>query len=514
MRLKPILEDGNMNVICNSPVTGVPSSRRARGWKNWLGQVSERVNKRHFQRYGGYFRLRTFLPLFALAFVWLPTTPMKSPFQVQALVNSSVTFRHLLLGMITATLWCVLGMQRSRRKQSSSRELTSEAYRLVRNSFLCGFALFLGVASHSGFYAGSRLALYLTTGFLVGSTLLLSSSIFLSAEMVPFTSEPRKAIIIGSGQRARSIRALAESVHARLDILGCLDNEYVGLDSRRDHYMGGLSLLPNLLKEEPIELVLIGLPVRSCYEEIQHVINVCESVGVESHYMQDVFATTRNVHQTSASLPEFAVLADPPNVIGQAVKRLFDILISGVLLLLASPILLLIVIAIKATDFGPAFFVQERYGKNRQRFRMYKFRTMVVDAEARQAALEHANETGGPTFKLKSDPRVTRIGAFLRKTSLDELPQLVNVLQGEMSLVGPRPLPLRDVSRFESAWLLRRFSALPGLTCLWQVRGRSNTTFDDWMKFDLEYIDNWSLSLDFLILAQTIPAVLRGSGAV
>ena len=144
---------------------------------------------------------------------------------------------------------------------------------------------------------------------------------------------------------------------------------------------------------------------------------------------------------------------------------------------------------------------------------MFKFRSMVVNAEKQQANLEKQNEAEGPVFKMKSDPRVTEVGAFLRRTSIDELPQLFNVLRGEMSLVGPRPLPLRDVSRFEESWLLRRFSVRPGLTCLWQVNGRSNTSFEYWIKQDLLYIDGWSLALDFKILIQTVPAVLRGSGA-
>jgi lipopolysaccharide/colanic/teichoic acid biosynthesis glycosyltransferase len=145
---------------------------------------------------------------------------------------------------------------------------------------------------------------------------------------------------------------------------------------------------------------------------------------------------------------------------------------------------------------------------------MLKFRTMVVDAESLQEALEKKNEASGPVFKMKQDPRVTPLGRFLRKTSLDELPQLFNVLLGDMSLVGPRPLPRRDVSRFEDSWLMRRFSVKPGLTCLWQVNGRSNTSFDHWIAQDLEYIDRWSLRLDLEILVRTVPAVVRGSGAM
>jgi lipopolysaccharide/colanic/teichoic acid biosynthesis glycosyltransferase len=171
-------------------------------------------------------------------------------------------------------------------------------------------------------------------------------------------------------------------------------------------------------------------------------------------------------------------------------------------------------IVIKLTSPGPIFFKQERYGFNRRRLQMVKFRTMVVDAEARQASLEALNEAQGPVFKIQSDPRLTRVGRVLRKYSIDELPQLLHVLTGEMSLVGPRPLPLRDVSRFTESSLLRRFSVKPGLTCLWQIGGRSNTTFDRWIEQDLDYIDRWSLGLDFQILAKTFRVVVNGTGAV
>jgi lipopolysaccharide/colanic/teichoic acid biosynthesis glycosyltransferase len=144
---------------------------------------------------------------------------------------------------------------------------------------------------------------------------------------------------------------------------------------------------------------------------------------------------------------------------------------------------------------------------------MYKFRTMVQDAEAQQVQLEGMNDARGPVFKIRRDPRITRVGAFLRRTSLDELPQLWNVLRGDMSLVGPRPLPVRDVQRFGETWLMRRFSVLPGITGLWQVSGRSNLSFDEWIHLDLAYIDHWSPWLDLSILARTIPAVISGRGA-
>jgi lipopolysaccharide/colanic/teichoic acid biosynthesis glycosyltransferase len=183
-------------------------------------------------------------------------------------------------------------------------------------------------------------------------------------------------------------------------------------------------------------------------------------------------------------------------------------------LIVFAPLLLVIAVLIRLTSPGPILFTQERFGYQKRRFTMYKFRSMVIGAEHALGDLESQNEVGGPVFKMSNDPRVTRLGSFLRKTSIDELPQLFNVLRGDMSLVGPRPLSTRDVSRFDEPWLMRRFSVLPGLTCIWQVSGRSMLSFNEWISLDLEYIDNWTLLLDLEILARTIPAVLLGEGAV
>ena len=196
------------------------------------------------------------------------------------------------------------------------------------------------------------------------------------------------------------------------------------------------------------------------------------------------------------------------------VKRLLDVVLAGLALIVLAPLLVVVALAIRVTSPGPVLFVQERYGLNKRRFRMYKFRTMVPNAEALIAQLEERNEAKGPIFKMQRDPRVTPLGGWLRRTSLDELPQLINVLKGDMSLVGPRPMAVRDVQLFDQAWFMRRFSAPPGMTGLWQVSGRSQLGFDDWVALDLKYIDEWSLGLDLEILARTIPVVFRGTGAV
>lgn len=194
-------------------------------------------------------------------------------------------------------------------------------------------------------------------------------------------------------------------------------------------------------------------------------------------------------------------------------KRVFDILVVLAFAPLMLPVFGAIALAIKLDSRGPVFFRQERVGLNKRRFGMLKFRSMVADAEARMRDVEHLNESQGPNFKIRNDPRITRVGRFLRKSSLDELPQLINVLCGHMSLVGPRPMSLRDVERFDKGIQRKRFSARPGMTCIWQISGRSNLDFDRWLKLDLEYIENSSFWLDLKILFLTIPAVIKGSGA-
>jgi exopolysaccharide biosynthesis polyprenyl glycosylphosphotransferase len=194
-------------------------------------------------------------------------------------------------------------------------------------------------------------------------------------------------------------------------------------------------------------------------------------------------------------------------------KRAFDFIAALLLFFMCSPLFILITALIKITSPGPVFYVQTRVGLNKRLFRMYKFRTMVPGADSQQAELEHLNEVDGPVFKMRIDPRVTPVGRWLRRTSLDELPQLINVLLGDMSLVGPRPLPVRDYQGFNRDWHRRRFSVRPGITCLWQINGRNNLSFEEWMALDKYYIDHWSFGLDLKILLHTLPALVREQGA-
>jgi exopolysaccharide biosynthesis polyprenyl glycosylphosphotransferase len=328
-------------------------------------------------------------------------------------------------------------------------------------------------------------------------------------------------LLIGSNQRAYNmISRLLEKPHLGYRVVGYLDTPPHGqsYDKLYPHlkYLGSVEDFNAVLDREEIDEVVITLPIRSCYERIKCLIDACEEQGIRVHLLSDFFPLKLARVQAGEfdGLPTLTLVTGAMTVWPAAFKRAFDLIVGVPLVLLLSPAFLLIALLIKFTSpGGPILFVQTRVGYNRRRFKMLKFRTMVPDAERLQASLEALNEAQGPVFKIKDDPRITPIGRILRKTSLDELPQIFNVIKGDMSLVGPRPLPLRDVERFEELWLRRRFSVRPGITCLWQVNGRSDTTFDEWIEQDLEYIDHWSLGLDFKILVKTIPVVLRGTGA-
>jgi exopolysaccharide biosynthesis polyprenyl glycosylphosphotransferase len=202
----------------------------------------------------------------------------------------------------------------------------------------------------------------------------------------------------------------------------------------------------------------------------------------------------------------------PTNEAALFIKRVIDVVVSATALLVLSPLLLLTALTIRLESAGPALFSQERIGKMGRRFRLLKFRSMVSNADEQRDALRAHNEMDGPMFKMRRDPRVTRVGRLIRKTSIDELPQLINVLRGEMSLVGPRPSLPEEVRQFKP-WQRRRLSMKPGITCIWQVSGRNKVDFERWMELDLEYIDHWSLWLDLKILAKTVPVVVFGIGA-
>jgi exopolysaccharide biosynthesis polyprenyl glycosylphosphotransferase len=332
-----------------------------------------------------------------------------------------------------------------------------------------------------------------------------------------FLDTQHNVLILGTGPLARRAWREIRTTHCRsFKIVGFSDTSCLPSASSdvKAKYLGNIDQLESLLLRHAIDVIVVALPVRSCYDPIQAVVATARASGIDLFSFSDPFPFDTETAQ--GSYPRH--LFEPTHTLGSALskvaKRAFDVIASFAAMLALMPLLLVVACAVKLTSPGPVFFVQERSGYRRRKMRLIKFRTMVRDAETLLQGLEHLNEAVGPIFKIKKDPRITPLGKFLRKTSIDELPQLWNVFIGDMSLVGPRPMSLRDVSLFSEAYLLRRFRVKPGITGLWQISGRSNLTFDQWIALDFSYIDRWSFGLDMQILLATIPVIVRGSGAM
>ena len=332
------------------------------------------------------------------------------------------------------------------------------------------------------------------------------------------SQDPQLVVILGSGNRAaKAWREIRTRHQGTVKLVGFVDNRPTSemAPDVAERHLGTLDDLSDLLLRNVVDELLVAVPMKSCYDMAQRAIEIAERVGVRVVHMQDMYITT--LKQSPAHSPELFNELVPIHehyVIAQVVKRVVDIVGSLVGLCLLSPLFFVVALAVRATSKGPVFFAQERFGHRRRLFRMYKFRSMVSNAPELMAELEAQNEASGPIFKIRHDPRITPLGRFLRASSLDELPQLWNVLIGNMSLVGPRPMSVRDVSLFSEATLMRRFTVKPGITGLWQVSGRSTVGFEKWIQLDFDYIDSWSLTLDFQILARTVRAVVKGTGAV
>ncbi len=329
----------------------------------------------------------------------------------------------------------------------------------------------------------------------------------------------RNIIIVGTNPRAiqfaQKIKAKPELGYRLMGFVDNISSKLQEFQKSGYHLLAGLSEFPAFLRNHVVDEVMVCLPLQSLYQQTSQIVALCEEQGIIVRFLSDLFNLKLACSKTEQfeGNPVITIYNGHMEGFPFIIKRTLDFVVSLVLIILLFPLLLFTTLLIKLTSPGPIFFSQERLGLNKRKIRVFKFRTMVPDAEKKQAELEHLNEVSGPVFKIKNDPRITPIGKFLRKTSIDELPQLFNVLKGDMSLVGPRPLPVRDYEGFDQDWHRRRFSVRPGITCLWQISGRNDISFDRWMELDMEYIDNWSLWLDLKILLGTIPAVLRGSGA-
>jgi exopolysaccharide biosynthesis polyprenyl glycosylphosphotransferase len=329
----------------------------------------------------------------------------------------------------------------------------------------------------------------------------------------------RTVLIVGTGRRAIDVASLVEEhKYWGYKILGFVsDGHRLPNGWARFRVYGTVPELRRLLEDSEFPEVvdeIVFAVTRKKLDEMKQIFILCEELGIRARVAMNFFQNrlARIEVEELEGIPFLTFTTTPSNETQLAAKRLLDVAISLLLLTLSAPVIVMAAIAIKITSPGSVLFAQQRMGLNGRIFTLYKFRTMIANAHERVGEVSHLNQMTGPVFKAKSDPRITAVGRILRKFSLDELPQLWNVLKGDMSLVGPRP-PIPEEVRAYHRWQRRRLSMKPGLTCLWQVNGRNNIDFDRWMQLDLQYIDNWSPSLDRKILLRTIPAVLLGRGA-
>ena len=327
----------------------------------------------------------------------------------------------------------------------------------------------------------------------------------------------RNLLVVGANSRVkRFIDLIHEHSEWGFKIIGLIDDdtEKKGTLFRDYPVLGTLDDMPDLIKKNLISEVVFIVP-RSWLGKIEKAIIYCEMVGIKVHLAIDHFELkiSRAFFSNLQEFPLITFNSTPDRMALLFLKRFLDIILSGFALLLLSPMLIVISTLIKLTSSGPVFYKQKRCGMYGKLFVLYKFRTMIDGADKKLKELLQHNEMSGPAFKMTNDPRITMIGGFLRKYSLDELPQLWNIFRGDMSIVGPRPPLFEEVNEYD-CWQRRRLSVRPGLTCIWQVSGRNKITdFSEWARLDLEYIDNWSLWLDFKIMLKTIPAVILGVGA-
>ncbi|MBZ5495127.1 MAG: sugar transferase [Acidobacteriia bacterium] len=409
-----------------------------------------------------------------------------------------------------AIMASILGLYRL-----SIRRSDWEKIRIIFESAVL-MGLFLGFLSYAVKLDLSRplMALFVFSQICFLTLVRMAITLHYRRRRLPAQSR-RNILIIGSGDKASEMgRLVSRYSDWGLKILGYIERD------RGDHVSPGVEVLgtiadiPQIVEENVVDEIIFVGSKPSDLESLDEILAICREQGIRTRVAVDLFpAKVSNVSmEFLENVPLLTFSTTPDHAASLFVKRVIDIVLSAVLLAVLSPLMLVVGALIKLTSRGPVIYRQIRCGLYGRRFMLYKFRSMKEGAEDVLWEIKHLNEMDGPVFKMRNDPRVTPLGRLLRKSSVDELPQFWNVLKGDMSLVGPRA-PLPDEVREYSRWQRRRLSVKPGITCLWQVSGRNEIDFHEWMKLDLHYIDNWSLLLDLKILLRTFPVVLLGKGA-
>jgi exopolysaccharide biosynthesis polyprenyl glycosylphosphotransferase len=406
------------------------------------------------------------------------------------------------LALITVLLFAQAGLYRHREARAGMGRI------LASLTLVAVIALAFGVGIGHEFttFGLAPTAVLMATLFIA---LLRGCYEVVTAELLRRAGVRRRVVLVGPSGELRALREKLGSARSGIDyqFLGTVTEDANGGDR-----LGGYADLAAVLEQGGVDELIVGGPVRD--EHLLQIVETAHAAGVRVHVAPRVteLLIQRAEYVPGQGVPLFAFRA--PVLVGTdwVIKRAFDYVVSAFVIVLLLPLWVLIALAVKLTSRGPVFYVDRRIGVGEREFGMFKFRTMYADADQRLAGLESQNEAEGPLFKIRDDPRVTPVGRFLRRFSLDEVPQVLNVLKGEMSLVGPRPLPLRDYALLDP-WHRKRYLVLPGMTGLWQISGRSNLGFDDLVRLDFYYLENWSVWMDISVLLKTIPAVIGARGA-
>ncbi|CAH0121703.1 UDP-glucose:undecaprenyl-phosphate glucose-1-phosphate transferase [Paenibacillus sp. CECT 9249] len=414
----------------------------------------------------------------------------------------------ILLGFIFI-IYSVIMFQKGLYRFNRSASLIDDMSTIVKAiaiSFLIalGFAFFL----KTSFLYSRVVILMFSVSMLASAMLIRSLKLIIVVQLKKSKMHTRNVLIIGAGKVGADLsHKLTGKKTIGYHFVGFLDDYKKG-----GNILGQTRDLEKVIQRNKVHEIYITIPSERAL--IHRIISTIRKYDIQIKVIPEMFelvATTVNFDKTY-DYAYIEIVKTPLRGVNLVLKRCIDFILSGVGLALLSPLLCIVALLIKIDSKGPVFFKQKRIGKSGSTFHMYKFRSMIYDAEEMKKKLERHNEATGPVFKMKNDPRVTRIGRFIRKYSIDELPQLFNVLRGEMSLIGPRPPLPEEVERYtDQHWI--RLDVLPGITGLWQVSGRSDLTFEEWVNLDIYYIEKWSVSLDIKILLKTIPVVLKGEGA-
>jgi exopolysaccharide biosynthesis polyprenyl glycosylphosphotransferase len=423
-----------------------------------------------------------------------------------------------LLGAILG-LWLLVFYAHGLYGRRAAWTLRTEVSRIVRAVAVSGLALaFVIFAARLTWVSRPLIIAFL----LIDTLLVIAGRRLVRALVLPSTTTRR--VLVAGGQKEALAAAANVNAHREwgLEVVGLVSDGTWSLGPARAARTSDIPLLgsyediPRLVKSDVVDEVLIA-PAAGRVDDLRALEPVflqLEELGIVTRLVVNFLpqSVSEVGFDELGGIPLLTFSTAPQDELLLFVRRCADVLLAGLFLVVLSPLFLIVALAIKLTSPGPVLFRHTRCGLHGRPFTFLKFRSMREGAEALKPDLRAFNEIGGPAFKMTNDPRVTPVGRFLRRTSLDELPQLWNILRGDMSFIGPRPAVVEEVRQYEP-WQRRRLSMKPGLTCLWQVSGRSELTFEEWMRLDLEYIDNWSLWLDVKIALKTIPAVLLGRGA-